>query len=118
MAVFRFNREQDFIRFLNDTTLLRHGVIRGVIRKGEFGGAVEVVTQPLPDADFERNVEEYVGALALKSASALALTKGLLYHLDGMNLEAALQSGVYVNALARGTADAQRGIAEFLRKRK
>jgi methylglutaconyl-CoA hydratase len=71
-----------------------------------------------PDAEFDTRVEEYVSSLARKSASAVTLTKSLLYHIDGMPLETALQSGVFVNALARGTADAQRGIQQFVDKKK
>jgi methylglutaconyl-CoA hydratase len=77
-----------------------------------------LVNRVYPDGTFRENVEEYVKELAGKSASALALTKGLLYHIDGMSLESALQSGVFVNALARSTPDAMRGIERFLRKGK
>jgi methylglutaconyl-CoA hydratase len=70
------------------------------------------------DAAFDANVEEYVEKLAQKSATALALTKRLLHHTDGMNLETAMESGIFVNALARSTEDAQRGIEQFVRKRK
>jgi methylglutaconyl-CoA hydratase len=69
-----------------------------------------------PDDTYEANVEEYVDRLARKSATALALTKRLLHHTDGMNLETAMESGIFVNALARSTSDAQRGIEQFVRK--
>jgi methylglutaconyl-CoA hydratase len=77
-----------------------------------------MINRIFPDADFSRNVEEYGEALAVKSASALALTKSLMYHMDGMSLESAFQSAVYVNALTRGTADAKHGIEQFLQKKK
>ena len=41
------------------------------------------------DAEFENGVEAYVQNLAAKSATALSLTKQLLYHTDGMTLEQA-----------------------------
>jgi methylglutaconyl-CoA hydratase len=79
---------------------------------------IGMVNRVFTDADFERNVEEYVEALAAKSASALALTKSLMHHMDGMTLESAFQAGVYVNALARGTPDAIRGIEQFVQRKK
>jgi len=54
--------------------------------------------------------------LAAKSASALSLTKQLLYHTDGMTLEKAIEAGAQMNALARTTEDAKRGFAEFGKK--
>lgn len=48
---------------------------------------------------------DYAQRLAAKSPSAISLTKGLLYHIDAMPLEASLEAGVLSNALARQTAD-------------
>jgi methylglutaconyl-CoA hydratase len=50
------------------------------------------------------------------SRSAIALSKHLLYHIDGMTFDAALQSGADLNAIARMTEDCQQGIARFLKK--
>ena len=61
-------------------------------------------------------VREYVRSLAAKSASAITLSKRLLYHMDGMTFEAALQAGVHGNAIARETPDAKRGIEQFVKK--
>ncbi|MCA1555611.1 MAG: hypothetical protein LC747_02875 [Acidobacteria bacterium] len=44
------------------------------------------------------------------------LTKRLLYHMDGMTFDAALQSGADLNAIARMTDDCRQGIARFLKK--
>lgn len=80
MALFRFSQELEFIRFLNDTEVLRHGLIRGVIRRGGFGGAVEVATLPLPDADFERLsslLSPYRGQALLDEDSQEVGTRGL-----------------------------------------
>ncbi len=68
------------------------------------------------DEDFEARVDAYVAALASQSASAVTLTKDLLYHMDGMTFEAALKAGVQGNALARMTDDARRGIERFAKK--
>jgi methylglutaconyl-CoA hydratase len=85
---------------------------------GEPVGAPEaksigLINQVFADAEFETGVEAYVQNLAAKSASALSLTKQLLYHTDGMTLEKAIEAGVQMNALSRTTEDAKRGFAGF-----
>jgi methylglutaconyl-CoA hydratase len=75
--------------------------------------AMGLVNQVFTDAEFEARVEAYVKDLAAKSASALSLTKQLLYHTDGMTLEKAIEAGVMMNAVSRSTEDAKRGFAEF-----
>ena len=65
---------------------------------------------------FETEVEKYVGGFEKMSRSAVMLSKHLLYHMDGMTFDAALQAGVDVNTIARMTEDCQKGIARFLKK--
>lgn len=77
-----------------------------------------LVNRVYPDAGFDAGTTAYAAALAAKSASALQLTKDLLYHTDGMTLEAAIHAGLYGNALARLTSDARRGIESFVKGRK
>jgi methylglutaconyl-CoA hydratase len=79
--------------------------------------SIGLINQVFADADFEAGVEAYVANLAAKSASALSLTKQLLYHTDGMTLEKAIEAGVQMNALSRTTEDAKRGFAGFGKKR-
>lgn len=78
--------------------------------------AAGLINRVFGDDEFESAVEEYVKALASKSASAVALSKNLLYHMDGMTFDAALEAGVHGNAIARMTEDARRGIERFVRK--
>ena len=80
--------------------------------------AIGMITRVYPDADFDVAVEAYAASLKKKSASALGLTKKLLYAMDGMSFEAALEAGVQANALARMTQDAQRGFEEFTKRKK
>ncbi len=61
-------------------------------------------------------MENYVAGFEQVSRSAVMLSKRLLYHMDGMTFDAALQAGVDVNAIARMTEDCQKGIARFLKK--
>jgi methylglutaconyl-CoA hydratase len=74
------------------------------------------VNQVFPDAEFDARSADYIAALASRSASALRLMKRLLYHMDGLTFERALQSGADLNALCRATEDCQAGVARFLRK--
>ena len=61
-------------------------------------------------------MDAYAAKLAKKSASAVGLSKHLLYHMDGMSFEAAIESGVHINAIARATDDCRRGVERFLKK--
>ena len=78
----------------------------------EFG----LVNQVFADEDFESAVTAYVNGFEKTSKSAVALTKTLLYQMDGMSFGDALQTGVDVNVIARMTEDCQEGIARFLKK--
>jgi methylglutaconyl-CoA hydratase len=62
-------------------------------------------------------VETYAARLAAKSASAIMLSKRLLYDMDSMSFEAALQAGVEINAIARQTEDCRKGVERFLKKK-
>ena len=76
----------------------------------EFG----LVNQVFSDDEFKTDVDSYVRVFAGLSKSAVALTKRLLYQMDGMALTEALASGVDVNVIARLTEDCKKGIARFL----
>jgi methylglutaconyl-CoA hydratase len=77
---------------------------------------IGLVNQVLDDATFETEVETYVAGFEKVSRSAVMLSKRLLYHMDGMTFDTALQAGVDVNTIARMTEDCQKGIARFLKK--
>lgn len=91
-------------------------IVSGEVISAEQAHEVGLINRVYPDAEFDRGVEDYVAALAAKSASAVSLSKNLLYHIDGMTFDAAIEAGVQANALARMTEDAQRGIAQFVKK--
>jgi methylglutaconyl-CoA hydratase len=75
-----------------------------------------MINRVFADETFDIEVEAYASRLAQKSASAVSLSKHLLYHMDSMGFEAALEAGVEVNAIARMTEDYRRGIEKFLKK--
>ncbi len=92
-----------------------------LITRGEQVSAAEakqigLVNQVFPDDGFESAVMAYVSGFEKTSKSAVALTKTLLYQMDGMSFGDALRTGVDVNVIARMTADCQEGIARFLKK--
>ena len=77
---------------------------------------IGMINRIFPDASFDLEVESYAAQLATRSASALSLTKSLLYQIDAMAFEAALSAGVQTNAIARLTEDCRRGIEQFLKR--
>jgi methylglutaconyl-CoA hydratase len=92
--------------------LVATGEIVSAARAHELG----VIQRVYPDDRFTSEVESYATRLASKSASAVMLSKRLLYQMDSMSFEAALESGVQTNAIARMTDDCKRGIERFLKK--
>jgi methylglutaconyl-CoA hydratase len=91
-------------------------ITRGAEISADEAERVGLVNQVFDDEQFEIEVENYVAGFEKVSRSAVMLSKRLLYHMDGMTFDAALQAGVDVNAIARMTEDCQQGIARFLKK--
>lgn len=75
-----------------------------------------MINRVFETASFPQRTEEFVANLASKSASALAMSKELLYRVDGMRVDAAVEAGAQVNAMARTTDDFKRGVANFFKK--
>ena len=75
-----------------------------------------MINRVFADETFDLDVDAYVSKLASKSASAIMLTKRLLYHMDAMSFEAAIEAGVETNAIARMTEDMKRGVEKFLKR--
>lgn len=75
-----------------------------------------LVNQIYDETSFDEEVKNYTAAFEKVSRSAVMLSKRLLYQMDGMTFDAALQAGVDTNTIARLTEDCQTGIAKFLKK--
>ncbi len=75
-----------------------------------------LVTRVVDVAQLEDEVRRLARTLAERSATAMALTKRLLYELDGKNFPEGIALGARVNAHARTTPDFAAAIAGFLRK--
>ncbi len=76
--------------------------------------AYGLVNKVFDSESFEVRALETARELAARSASALSLTKRLLYQVEGASFEDAIRAGAEVNALARLTPDCQVGIKRFL----
>lgn len=77
---------------------------------------MNLINRIFADETFDEDVQNYVSVYEKVSRSAVILSKKLLYQMDGMNFQTALETGAEVNTIARLTEDCQRGIAKFLRK--
>ena len=91
-----------------------------ITRGGEISAGqaeqMALINHVFDDEAFASEVETYVAGFNKVSRSAVMLAKRLLYHMDSMTFDAALQSGVDLNTIARMTEDCQQGIARFLKK--
>ena len=68
------------------------------------------------DESFDHEVESYASSFEKVSPSAVALSKQLLYQMDGMAFVDAIQSGLDMNVIARMTEECKNGVARFLKK--
>jgi len=68
------------------------------------------------DESFDEDVLGFVGQYEKLSASAVQMTKRLLYNIDGLTFDEAIELGAKINAEARMTDDCKAGIAKFLNK--
>ncbi len=92
-------------------------IVTGEIIDAHVAHAAGLINRVYPDADFDARGNEYAASLAAKSASAISLSKNLLYHMDSMTFEAAIEAGIHGNAIARMTDDARRGIEKFVKRK-
>jgi methylglutaconyl-CoA hydratase len=107
------------------TTMLRRAVnerqamelaLTGEAISAPRAHAIGLINRVYPDAEFETEVERYVTRLAAQPATAMILSKHLLYATEGMSFEASIEAGVQANVRARATHDFKRGVERFLKK--
>ena len=92
-----------------------------LITRGDEIGAdqakeIGLVNHVFGGENFAAEVDAYVKRFEELSKQAIALTKGLLYQIDGLAFPEALETGADVNVIARMSDDCQKGIARFLQK--
>ena len=91
-------------------------IVRGAPVSAAEAERIGLVNHVHADDAFDAEAAAFLGELAERSASAVRLSKRLLYHSDGMTFEAALRAGADVNVVARMTEDMQAGVARFLER--
>lgn len=91
-------------------------IVRGEQITADRAYDVGMATRVFDDEGFDDAVRDYVRGFVATSASATALSKYLLYHIDSMTFDAAISAGADLNAVARMTDDCRAGIARFLKK--
>jgi len=89
-------------------------VSTGRILSAREAAALGMVARVAPDTELDQVTEALVRPLATGSATALALTKQLLYELDGRSFSESIRLGARVNAIARTTPDFRERIERFL----
>lgn len=68
------------------------------------------------DETFDKEALAFAAQYERLSTSAVQMTKRLLYDIDTLTFDAAIELGAQVNATARMTDDCHKGIAKFLEK--
>ncbi|HEY0429279.1 MAG TPA: enoyl-CoA hydratase-related protein [Pyrinomonadaceae bacterium] len=92
-------------------------ITQGFEFSAEEAERINLINRVFDDETFETDVKNYVSAYEKVSRSAVVLSKKLLYQMDNMTFETALETGAEVNTIARLTEDCRRGIAKFLEKK-
>lgn len=75
-----------------------------------------LVNHVFDDDAFATEVDAFARRFGQVSRSAVSLSKRLLYEIDGMSFEDALEVGADTNVIARMTEDCRNGIARFVKK--
>ncbi|RMG48653.1 MAG: enoyl-CoA hydratase/isomerase family protein [Acidobacteria bacterium] len=93
-------------------------IVGGQVIGAREAERIGLINHVYPDEQFDERAAEFIQTLIQNSASAMALTKRLLYRIDGMSFEMAMQTGAEINTISRLTEDLQRGIERFLERKK
>jgi methylglutaconyl-CoA hydratase len=88
-------------------------VATGRMLSAREAAEVGLISRVVPDAELDSALDSIVRQLAEASATALALTKQLLYQLDDRTFIDGVRLGARVNALARTTSDFRDRIERF-----
>ena len=91
-------------------------ITQGFEFSSEEAEKMGLINRVFDDETFDEDVKNYVSVYGKVSRSAVVLSKKLLYQMDGMPFDTALETGAEVNTIARLTEDCQKGIAKFLKK--
>jgi methylglutaconyl-CoA hydratase len=76
-----------------------------------------LVNRVATDEAFDEAVSEYASSYERVRRSAVIMSKKLLYDMDSLNFDDAIEAGSKANAEARMSEDCKKGIAKFLDKK-
>jgi methylglutaconyl-CoA hydratase len=88
-------------------------VATGRVLSAQDAAHLGLVARLAPDRELDRVLQSVVEPLASGSATALALTKQLLYELDGRDFAESIRLGARVNAIARTTPEFRERVDRF-----
>jgi methylglutaconyl-CoA hydratase len=75
-----------------------------------------LINHVVSDDTFDEEVARYAAVYEKVSRSAVIMSKNLLYEMDSMSCDDAIEAGAKANAEARMSEDCKKGIARFLEK--
>lgn len=91
-------------------------ILTGRVLSAEEARTAGLVSRVVADGGLEAEGLALAQRLAGSSASALALTKRLLFDLEGKSFSESIELGARVNAIARGLPDFRVAISRFLER--
>ena len=91
-------------------------VVRGDRIGAEEAYRFGLVNKVYSAQTFDADVNTYLTSLASRPPTAVALTKRLLYGIDGVSFEDSVARGAEVNAIARLTEACREGVRRFLER--
>ena len=77
---------------------------------------IGLVNRVFPDEWFEHEVAKYARRYDELSRSAVIMSKKLLYDMDSLSFDEAMEAGAKANAEARMSEDCKKGIGKFLNR--
>lgn len=93
-------------------------VLTGRIISAEEAEHVGLVSRVVPAATFDDETNATLEQVARSPATALALSKWLLYKLDSLSFEDGIAAGVVTNVEARATEDFRAGLRRAMEREK
>jgi methylglutaconyl-CoA hydratase len=85
-------------------------VLTGRVISAEEAERIGLVSRVVPAATFDDDINATLEQISRSPATALALTKWLLYKLDALSFEDGIAAGVVTNVEARATDDFKAGL--------
>jgi len=89
-------------------------VLTGRIISAREAEQIGLISRCIPTASFPAEVAKTIEALVKQPATAVGLTKRLLYRIDDLDFAQSIGAGVSTNVESRATEDFRAGVRRFL----